>query len=62
MSDDQAVAPRETLVLTSSEAIDLKRYPWVVAVRAYLKGADAGTAHGSGESGYILLELYDREP
>lgn len=53
------MTPRETVVLSQpgSGTLNLKRdYPWVVAVRACVKGADAD----GGEAGYVLLELYDQ--
>lgn len=64
MQPDPLVMPREILTFPVGEAANLRRadYPWLVAVHAYLKGGDGATDGVPGADGYLVLELYDRDP
>jgi hypothetical protein len=53
--------PRETLIFTQSGTFNPSDYPWMVACRVHVKGADAGTVDGPGEAGQVIVELFDRE-
>lgn len=59
---DGPVQPRETLIFSSSGEFRKEDYPWLVAVRAHVKGGDAGTADKPGADGYVILELFDQWP
>ena len=49
--------PRDIIVAVDGDTVDLskEKYPWLKYIQVIVKGGDAG----GGESGYVIVELYE---